>query len=61
MPVSALVLRCASVARPWSPRHAVDAEVEVLALDEDGFQTFAEARVPLGRTAAIRAVVSRSC
>lgn len=33
----------------------VDAEIEVLALDEDGFQTFAGARVPLGRTAAIRA------
>jgi microcystin degradation protein MlrC len=33
----------------------VDAEVEVLALAEHGFQTFAGARVPLGPTAAIRA------
>ena len=33
----------------------IDAEVEVLALAEDGFQTFAGARVPLGATAAIRA------
>jgi microcystin degradation protein MlrC len=33
----------------------VDAEVEVLALAEQGFQTFAGARVPLGPTAAIRA------
>jgi microcystin degradation protein MlrC len=33
----------------------IDAEVEVLSLTEYGFQTFAGARVPLGRTAAIRA------
>lgn len=32
----------------------IDAEVEVLALSEDGFQTFAGARVPLGPTATIR-------
>lgn len=36
-------------------RAPVDAEVEVIALSEDGFQTFAGARVPLGPTAAIRA------
>lgn len=33
----------------------IDADVEVIALSEDGFQTFAGARVPLGRTATIRA------
>ena len=33
----------------------VDADVEVLAVAQDGFQTFAGARVPLGATAAIRA------
>lgn len=33
----------------------VDADIEVLAVAEDGFQTFAGARVPLGATAAIRA------
>jgi microcystin degradation protein MlrC len=33
----------------------VDADVEVLALAEQGFQTFAGARAPLGPTAAIRA------
>ncbi len=33
----------------------VDADVEVLAVAEDGFQTFAGARVPLGATAAVRA------
>jgi microcystin degradation protein MlrC len=33
----------------------VDAEVEVLAVSNDGFQTFAGARVPLGATAAVRA------
>jgi microcystin degradation protein MlrC len=33
----------------------VDADIEVLALAEAGFQTFAGARVPLGATAAIRA------
>jgi microcystin degradation protein MlrC len=33
----------------------VDADVEVIALAEQGFQTFAGARAPLGPTAAIRA------
>jgi hypothetical protein len=54
--VSALVLRCASVARPWSPRERpVDAEVEVLVPDEDGFQTSPGRACHFGRTAAIRA------
>lgn len=46
-------LRFGGKTEVWSGM-PIDADVQVISLVEDGFQTFAGARVPLGRTATIR-------